>query len=733
MPFNPSYTNFGKLLKFNFHPVIISPQTKPMKMKDCKKVVLLFAIGILCSCGRVNPPIAEKIQHQLVNLGDTRNDPYFWMNERDNPKVLANLHAENEYTEVVMKPTKNLQEKLFNEIKGRIKEDDMSVPYFYNDYYYYTKYEKDQEYPIYCRKESSLGAKEEVILNVNQLAKGHSFFDVSDLSVSINNQILAYGVDTLSRRKYTIYFKNLDSGKLLSTKIANTTGEIIWANDNNTIFYSTKDESLRPCKIFEHKITSVDEKRDKLVFFEKDSAYDLSLFKSKSDNYLYIVSTSTLSSEYQYVNANTPDAPFITVQPRKKGLLYSVEDCGNKFYIVTNFKAQNFRLMETPISKSHMENWKEFIPYRPDILLENIDIFKDYLVIQERNQGLTNIRIINWETKKEKRVDFKEETYSAYISYTPDFNSNKVRIQYTSLTTPNSVYDYNMDTGEKILLKQQEILGGKFKLENYEAKRLWAKASDGTMIPMSIVYRKGIKLDGSNPALIYGYGSYGNTIDPYFSSARLSLLDRGFVFAIAHVRGGQFLGRQWYEDGKLLHKKNTFTDFITCSKYLIQQGYTSSDKLFAEGGSAGGLLMGAIANIEPNIYKGIIAEVPFVDVVTTMLDESIPLTTGEFDEWGNPKIKEYYDYMKSYSPYDNVERKAYPNMLVTSGYYDSQVQYFEPEKWVAKLRDMKTDNNLLLFKIDMEAGHGGASGRFKSLHEIAFNYAFMLHVLGRNN
>ncbi len=703
-----------------------------MTRKKLTTLALLLLASILFSCGRAKPPKAEKIPHEIVTLGDTRVDPYFWMNERNSPKVLANLRAENAYTKAMMKPTEALQKKLFNEIKGRIKEDDITVPYFDNGFYYYTRFEKDKEYPIYCRKKGSTNAVEEVLLDVNKLAKGHSYFAVSDLSISTNGQILAYGVDTLSRRKYTIYFKDLKSGKLLPTKIANTTGEVVWANDNNSTFYSIKDESLRPCKIMEHKLTTTDEKNDKLVFFEKDSTFDLSLYKSKTNQFIFIVSSSTMSTEYQYVNANTPDKSPTVVQPRERGLLYSAENVGSKFYIITNLGAQNFRLMEAPIATPQKKYWKEVIPHRADVLLENIDVFKNYLVIQERRQGLTNLRIINWKTKVEKTVAFGEETYTAYLDYTPDFNSNKVRYRYTSLTTPISVYDFNMDTGGKELLKREEVLDKNFKPENYEAKRLWAKASDGTMVPMSIVYRKGIKLDGTNPTLIYGYGSYGVNIDPYFSSDRLSLLDRGFVYAIAHVRGGQFLSRQWYEDGKLLRKKNTFADFIACSKHLIQQGYTSPDKLFAEGGSAGGLLMGVIANMQPDIYKGIIAEVPFVDIVTTMLDESIPLTTIEFDEWGNPKIKKYYDYMKSYSPYDNVERKAYPNMLVTSGYYDSQVQYFEPEKWVAKLRDMKTDNNLLLFNIDMEAGHGGASGRFKSLHEVAFTYAFMLHLLGKD-
>ncbi|SDC49762.1 S9 family peptidase [Williamwhitmania taraxaci] len=690
-------------------------------------------VATIISCSRVKPPIAEKKPYEITAFGDTRIDPYFWMQERDTPAVLANLHAENAYANSVLKPTEALQEKLFNEMKGRIKEEDVTAPYFDNGYFYYTRFEKNQEYPIYCRKKGTLNTSEEILLNVNELADKYSFFNVADVSVSSNNKIIAYGVDTLSRRKYTIYFKDLVSGKLLPTKISNTTGETVWANDNNTIFYTIKDSSLRPYKVLKHKLSNLDETEDPVVFQEKDLTFSLTLDKSKTNDFIYIASISTLATEYQYLNANTPDASFKIVQPRERGLEYNVTDFDGKFYFVTNYNAKNFRLMAAPITIPSKLNWKEVIPHRADVLLEGFDVYKSFYTVQERKQGLTNIRIVDWKTNTEHVIDFGEETYTASLDYNPDFYATKVRFRYTSLTTPVSVYDYDVATQTKILLKRQEVLGADFNPENYEAKRLWAKASDGVLIPISLVYKKGIKLDGSNPSLIYAYGSYGASMDPYFSTARLSLLDRGFVYAIAHVRGGQELGRQWYEDGKLLKKKNTFTDFIACSEFLIKEGYTSPSMLFAQGGSAGGLLMGAIANMRPDLYKGIIAEVPFVDVVTTMLDESIPLTTGEFDEWGNPKIKEYYDYMKSYSPYDNVTAKDYPNMLVTSGYYDSQVQYFEPQKWVAKLRDMKTDDNLLLFKIDMEAGHGGASGRFKSLHEVALNYAFMLYLLEKTN
>lgn len=704
-----------------------------MKNSALRLLVAAFLIASIFSCGRIKPPVAEKKPHEIVALGDTRVDPYFWMCERDTPAVLANLNAENAYAAAVLKPTEALQEKLFNEMKGRIKEEDVTVPYFDNGYFYYTRFAKDQEYPFYCRKKGTIDNAEEVLLDVNMLAKGHSFFSVADVSVSTNSKIIAYGVDTLSRRRYTIYFKDLSTGTLLPTKISNTTGETVWANDNNTVFYSTKDASLRPFKILKHKLANLDELKDVVVYQEKDSTFSLSLEKSKTNNFIYIASVSTMATEYQFLNANRPDAAFKLVQPRERGHEYNVTDYGDKFYFVTNYDATNFRLMSAPISTPSKKYWKEVIPHRADVLLEGFDVYKNFFTIQERKKGLTNIRIIDWKTNAEQTIDFGEETYTAYLDYNPDFNATKVRFRYTSLTTPVSVYDYDVTTKTKTILKRQEVLGGEFKPENYESKRLWAKAKDGVMVPISVVYKKGIKLDGSNPTLIYAYGSYGSSTDPYFSSTRLSLLDRGFVYAIAHVRGGQELGRQWYEDGKLLKKKNTFTDFIACSEFLISQGYTSSSKLFAQGGSAGGLLMGAIANMRPDLYKGIIAEVPFVDVVTTMLDESIPLTTGEFDEWGNPKVKEYYDYMKSYSPYDNVQAKDYPNMLVSSGYHDSQVQYFEPQKWVAKLRDMKTDKNLLLFKIDMEAGHGGASGRFKPLHEVALNYAFMLYLLDKTN
>jgi oligopeptidase B len=654
------------------------------------------------------------------------------MNQRDSEEVIEYLNQENAYTEAVMKGTEKLQEALFQEIKGRIKEQDESVPYFENGYYYYSRYDEGKEYPIYCRKKESQDAPEEIMLDVNQMAEGYAYYSVVGVNVSPNNNIVAFGVDTVSRRQYTIYFKDLETGELLNSKIPNTTGGIAWANDNNNVFYTIIDEALRPHQIYRHSVSDEGSENDALVYEENDETFRAFVYKSKSKEYIMFGSGSTLSTEFSYLSANNPLGKPKVIQPREKGLEYSVTHFGNKFYIITNLDAKNFRLMETPVTRTEKKNWKEVIPHRTDVLLSGIEVFKNFLVIDERKDGLKQLRIIDQQTRKEHYLNFGEEVYSAWISINPEYDTPLLRYSYTSMTTPFSTYDYNMATGEKILLKQTEVVGD-FSPENYETKRHWVEARDGKKIPISVVYRKGVQQDGQNPALIYGYGSYGASMDPYFSSARLSLLDRGFVYVIAHIRGGEELGREWYEDGKLLKKMNTFTDFIDCSQFLVDSKYTNLDKLFAMGGSAGGLLMGAVANLRPDLYKGMIAQVPFVDVVTTMLDTSIPLTTGEYDEWGNPNDEEYYLYMKSYSPYDQVTAQDYPNMLVTTGYHDSQVQYFEPAKWVAKLRDTKTDDNILLFKTDMDAGHGGASGRFKSLRDVAFEYAFMLYLLGINS
>jgi oligopeptidase B len=675
------------------------------------------------------PPVAEKIKKELAAHGQTRIDEYFWLRERENPKVLDYLKAENDYEKAVMKHTEPFQDALYKEIVGRIKQTDLSVPYKDNGYFYYTRFEEGKDYPLYCRKKGKLEAAEEVLLNGPLMAEGKSFFSIGGLSVSPDNKLVAYGVDTVSRRKYTLYFKNLGTGQALPDEIATTTGSAAWASDNKTVFYTVKDDTtLRSYKIMKH-VLGTPVSTDAEIYMEKDETYDVGVYLSRSKKYLIIDSGSTLSDESRFLEANNPNGKFKVIQPRQKDLKYSVEHFKDKFFIMTNDQAKNFRLMATPVTKTTKDNWTEVIPHRADVLLEDFAIFNNFLVLHERKMGLPQLRIITWADKSEHYLDFGEATYAAGLSTNPEFDTDVVRYRYASLTTPNSTFDYNMKSKQKTLLKQEEVLGG-FDPKNYHAERLYAVAKDGVQVPISLVYRVGFEKNGQGPCLLYGYGSYGASTDSGFSSARLSLLDRGFVYAIAHIRGGQEMGRWWYEDGKLLKKKNTFTDFIACAEYLIAQKFTQPEKLFAMGGSAGGLLMGAVVNIRPDIFKGVIASVPWVDVVTTMLDSSVPLTTSEYDEWGNPNTKEYYDYMLSYSPYDNVEKKSYPAMLVTTGLHDSQVQYWEPAKWVAKLRAMKTDKSRLLLVTNMEAGHGGASGRFRRLKETALQYAFMLDLAG---
>ena len=678
------------------------------------------------------PPVAEKTKQELTAHGQTRVDYYYWLRERENPKVIEYLKAENDYLKAVMKPTEALQEALYQEIVGRIKQTDMSVPYRWQGYHYYTRYEEGKEYPIYCRKKGSLEAAEEVLLNVNTLAEGHAYFHVAGITVSTDNNLIAYGTDAISRRLYTIRFKNLTTGETLTDEIPDTIGQAAWANDNKTVFYTLKDTTtLRPFKVMKHVLGS-DPAEDKEVFVETDETFNAYVYKSKSKKFLFIACDSTLSTEYRFMDAGDPDGEFKVIQPRERDLEYSVEHFKDMFYIRTNYQAKNFRLMAAPLDRTAKENWEETIPHRDDTLLEDFEVFDNFLVLEERSAGLTQLRPIRWQDRSEHYLDFGEETYAASLGANPEFETDWLRYDYSSLTTPNSTFDYNMATKEKKLMKQQEVLGG-FNPGDYHAERLSAVAADGVRIPISLVYRKGVQKNGDNPLLLYGYGSYGASTDPNFSSVRLSLLDRGFIYAIAHIRGGQEMGRAWYEDGKLLKKKNTFTDFIACAEHLIAEKYTRPEKLFAMGGSAGGLLMGAVVNMRPDLFKGVVAAVPWVDVITTMFDSSVPLTTSEYDEWGNPNNKEYYDYMLSYSPYDNVEAKNYPALLVTTGLHDSQVQYWEPAKWVAKLRAMKTDSNPLLLSTNMEAGHGGASGRFRRYRETALEYAFFLSLAGVSN
>ena len=696
--------------------------------------LLLFFMGSGCSerqeaVKTMKPPVAERIEKELTIHGHTRVDNYYWLKEPENPKVIEYLKAENEYKEAVLKHTEDFQKKLFDEIVGRIKQTDMSVPFKESGYYYYTRFEEGKEYPVYCRKKGNMEAEEEILLNVNEMAEGYDYYHVAGFTVSSDNNLIAFGVDTVSRRKYTIYFKNLTTGEILGDKIPTTTGRAAWANDNKTVFYAFKDDTtLRPFRILKH-VLGTDVSVDKEVFNEKDVTYNTYVYKSKSKKYLFIGSSSTLSTEYHFLDASKPEGEFKIIHPREKDLEYSVAHFKDKFYIRTNYEAKNFRLMKTSVNRTSKENWKEVIPHREDVLLQQFEIFKDFLVVSERKNGLIHLRIIKWDKKAEHYLDFGEETYSAYISNNPEFDTDLLRYGYTSLTTPNSTFDYNMNTRETKLLKQQEVLGD-FDPNNYKAERLYTTAKDGSKIPISLVYRKGVEKNGDNPLLLYGYGSYGASMNPRFSSVRLSLLDRGFVYALAHIRGGQEMGRYWYEEGKLFKKKNTFTDFIACAEHLIAEKFTRPEKLFAMGGSAGGLLMGAVVNMRPDLFKGVIAAVPWVDVITTMLDPDIPLTSSEYDEWGDPNNKEYYDYMLSYSPYDNVEAKDYPAMLVTTGLHDSQVQYWEPAKWVAKLRTLKTDDNILLLHTNMGAGHGGVSGRFRRYKETALEYAFMLDLIG---
>ncbi|WP_142786443.1 S9 family peptidase [Changchengzhania lutea] len=688
----------------------------------------------------IEAPEAKKVSKELTIHDDTRIDDYFWMRLSDAQKtaetpdaqtedVIEYLDAENDYLKQVMGHTEALQDTLYNEIVSRIKKDDQSVPYTDNGYSYYTRFEKGADYALFCRKKIEDGAKEEIMLHGPEMASGHTYYGIGNLSVSPNNELLAFGIDTISRRQYSIFFKNLKTGEILKDKLSNTGGGATWANDGKTIFYTTKDpQTLRQNKIVKHVI-GTDQSKDVVVYEELDDTYRCGVFKTKSDAYLMIGSFQTLSSEYRYLDANTPNGTWKVIQPREKNLEYGVDHYQDHFYIRTNHNAKNFKLVKTPVTKTKKEHWVDVISNRDSVYLQGFDIFKNYLVAQERKEGLRTIRVMSW-SGQDYYIEFNDPAFFAAPTTNMDFDTDILRYRYSSLTTPNSTFEYNMTTKEQVLLKQEEVLDDNFSADNYTSERLYATATDGTKIPVSMVYKKGIEKSGKNPLLLYAYGSYGSSMEPTFSSSRLSLLDRGFVYAIAHIRGGQEMGRDWYENGKLLKKKNTFTDFIDVGNFLVEEGYTNSDHLYAYGGSAGGLLMGAILNMKPELWNGVVAAVPFVDVVSTMLDESIPLTTFEFDEWGNPKDKTYYEYMKSYSPYDNVEAKDYPNILVTTGYWDSQVQYWEPAKWVAKLRALKTDDNLLIMDCNMETGHGGASGRFERYKRQALSYAFILDLEG---
>ena len=672
------------------------------------------------------PPICEVQEKLLSKHNDNRVDNYYWLNDRNNPKVIDYLNKENDYTDFKLKDTEKFQSDIFLELKGRIKDDDESVPYKYNGYLYWKKFKKGDEHPIYLRREIG-GENQEILLDVNKLAAKHDFFELGDYDISPNNKLMAYGSDTLSRRIYQINIMNLSSGELYEETLENTTGSMVWANDNSTIFYTKQDsQTLRSFQIYAHKI-GTSQSDDILIYEEKDETFYCYVYKSKSEDYIIINSSSTLSDEYRLIPSNNPLLEPKVFQKRTKGLEYSIYHKKDHFYILTNEDHHNFSLKICDLENTSKDNWKTFIKGNSEVLIEGVDVFDNFIVITERKEGLLHLKVMNLKTDEIYYIPFDEPSYVVQTSANLLMNTNKLRFSYNSMVNPGTIFEYNMDSKIAKSLKEKEIVGG-YDKNNYKSERLWAEGRDGTKIPISIVYKKGITKNGANPTLLYAYGSYGYSIDPTFSSNRLSLLNRGFIFAIAHIRGGEDLGRNWYENGKLLKKKNTFYDFIDCGKFLIEENFTSNQKLYAAGGSAGGLLMGAVINMEPNLFNGVLAIVPFVDVITTMLDESIPLTTGEYDEWGNPNVKEFYDYMLSYSPYDNVEKKNYPNLLVTTGLHDSQVQYWEPAKWVAKLRANKTDDNLLLLKTNMKAGHGGASGRFEYLKETALEYAFLFKL-----
>ena len=700
------------------------------------KFNILLPILILTSCNqnmneKIPPPVCEKHPKVLSIHNDQRTDNYFWLNNRKDSKVIDYLNAENNYTNKVLKETENIQEKLYKELKSRIKKDDKSVPYEWHDYIYWREFKKGNEYPKYWRKKTN-GSEDELLIDCNPIAEKYDYFDFGDYDISTNNELMAYSIDTLSRRIYQIHIKNLKTGELYPETLEQTTGSVTWANDNKTLFYVKQDlKTLRSFQIYAHQI-GTNQREDVLVYEETDETFYCSVYKSKSENYVIINSSSTLSDEYRIINANEPQNTPILFQKRERGLEYSIYHHNNGFYIVTNQDHKNFSIKFCNENKTDKKNWKTIIEGRDSTLIEGIDVFQDYMIISERKNGLVDLQVIELKNLKSHYIPFDEPTYVVQTTTNLNLNSKKLRFAYTSMINPGSIYEYDLENRETKTLKTKEVLGG-YDAEQFISERIWAEVRDGVKVPISIVYKKGIKMDKSNPTLIYAYGSYGYSLDATFSSNRLSLLNRGFVFAIAHIRGGEELGRQWYENGKLLNKKNSFYDFIDCSKALIEKGFCSEKNLYAAGGSAGGLLMGAVINMEPNLYHGVIAHVPFVDVITTMLDETIPLTTGEYDEWGNPNNKDYYDYMKSYSPYDNVEEKNYPNLLVTTGLHDSQVQYWEPAKWVAKLRELKKGENLLLLKTNMNTGHGGASGRFEYLKEIAFDYAFLFKLEGISN
>ncbi|HET6778025.1 MAG TPA: S9 family peptidase [Gemmatimonadales bacterium] len=676
----------------------------------------------------LKPPVAPSNPWVSTVHGETRTDDYYWLRDRSDPCVIAYLEAENSYTTTVMRHTEGLQERLYQEMRARIKEADLSVPEQLDQCYYYSRTEAGSQYPILCRTRGRLAADEEILLDQNPLAAAHTYFRVGVTAVSPDHRLLAYSVDTSGGEEFTLYIKDLATGALLAESIPNTSSAVAWANDSRTLFYTVLDRARRPCRLYRHVVGN-SPSTDVLVYFEPDESFFLDVNRTRSRRYLLLDIASHSTSEVRFLDADNPTGEFQVVQPREPGIEYSVAHHGNRFYITTNDGASNFRLVHAPVDRPGKSNWSPVLPYRPGVKLDGVDAFSAHLALYEREAGLRQVRILDLISGEDHLVTFPEPAYTVRAHQNPEFNTSLLRFTYTSLVTPSSVVDYDMATRSWTVRKQTEVLGG-YDKSRYRSERIFATATDGEQVPISLVYRAPLHLDGTRPLLLHGYGAYGLTYDPAFSSNTLSLLDRGFVVAIAHVRGGEEMGRKWYENGKLLNKRNTFTDFIACAEHLVTQGYTARDRLAINGGSAGGLLMGAVTNMRPDLFRVVLAEVPFVDVVNTMLDASLPLTVIEYDEWGNPNDPGSYEYIRSYSPYDNVERKAYPSILVTAGLNDPRVAYWEPAKWTARLRAMKTDDNRLLLKTNMGAGHGGASGRFDFLREIAFKYAFMLDVLG---
>ena len=696
---------------------------------------LMPALLLMCAAGAMaddlKPPMAKIVPHVDTMFGEERLDNYYWLRERDNPEVMKYLEAENAYTDAVMAHTKPLEDKLYNEIKSRIKETDLSVPVRDGDYYYYSRDEEGKQYKIHCRKKGSMDGKEEILLDVNQLAEGKEFMSIGTFEISPDQNLLAYSTDESGAERFDLRIKNLTTGELYSDVIPGMSGNAVWANDNKTMFYTMVDDTWRPYQIYRH-VLGTDPSQDELIYQEDDEKYSMGIGRTKSDKYLVIHIGSKMTDEELYLDADDPMGEFQIIRPREPGIEYSISHHGDKFYIITNENAVNFKLVSAPTDNPGAANWKEYMPYNPDVKLDGLDMFQDYMVIYEREKGLQKIHVIDMKSHQGYDIDFPEPVYSVEGGDNPEFSSDMLRFTYMSMVTPPSVYDFNMRSKERELLKQREVLGG-FDPNLYQSERVFATTRDGVKVPISMVYKKGMKKDGSNPVYLYGYGSYGISMDPWFSSSRISILDRGFIFAIPHIRGGGEMGRPWYEDGKFLKKKNTFYDFIDCAEYLVKEGYTSPSKLIASGGSAGGLLVGAVANMRPDLFKVVIGSVPFVDVMNTMLDESIPLTVVEYEEWGNPNEEKYYRYMNSYSPYDNIKKQAYPNMLIESSLNDTRVQYWEGAKWAAKLRVYNTGNNRILLKTNMGAGHGGASGRYDALKELAFEYAFIFDCLGIKN